>query len=179
VNEQGTVDVGLDVSEVQAELDLLDTPGVDSEEEAALHKYVRLHARIDAEEEAVKAQFAAILRNLDNRRKGLDYVMGGLAKSVTERMLVGKKQKSLKLPWGTVGFRTSATKLDVEDPETVIGAAKEDPSRAGWIRIKEEVNRTALTDYFKSTGEIPPGCKVIDEHQTFYVKGPKVEAGTD
>lgn len=156
---------------IKAEFAAIDVPGVDSEEMQTLNKYIRVSLRLDDEEERVKAQCAAILKSIESRRNGLDYVYGALVRNVTERLIAGGKARSHKTLWGTIGFRKAPAQVFVKDEAALMGYAKH--AHPEWIRIKEEPVRSAIKDYAKTTGDIPPGCEFIDERDKFYVKGTK------
>lgn len=142
----------------------------DDEEVAILHKYIRLTAMYENEIERAKKQAAAIIRGLENKVKGLEYVYAAVAQSVTRRLIGNGKAKSVKTPWGTAGFRSRPAGVEVLDPDALIREAQAKAELAGLIKTKVEPSRSAITDYFKTTGEIPPGCGVIPAGENFYVR---------
>ncbi len=114
--DQGTV------MAVEEEFATLDAPGVDDEQIAILHRFVRYNLRLVEEAERVKGQFAAILRDLDNRRKAAEFRFGMVARVTADRLIKvqGGRLKSIKTPWGTVGFRKTVDRVDVADEQAVI-----------------------------------------------------------
>jgi len=165
---------------IDADMASVDAPGTNSEEVATLHKYVRLCTRLDEEAERVKEQCALILKGIESRRKGLDFVYGPVARHVASDLIqrAGGKAKSVKTPYGTVGFRAQPAKLDVTDDAALMTYAKS-LGLTSWVKVAETVAKGEVSEYFKNTGDIPPGCEVTPAQDRFYVKGPKVEAGTD
>lgn len=155
-----------------------DTPGCLTEEERMWMKYIRVSLRLEDEAARVKAQCEAILKGIEQRRKGLEYIYGGMARHVTAAKLGTGKSKSLKTPWGTVGYRKTPAHLKIRDAAGIIQVAKAS-KMVGWFKTKEEPSQTGLLDYFKRTGEVPFGCEVEPAFEKFYVKGMKGEAGAD
>lgn len=142
----------------------------DDEEVALLHKYVRLTAMYENEIERAKKQAAAIIRGLENKVRGLEYVYAAAAQSVTRRLIAGGKTKSVKTPWGTAGFRTRPASVTITDPETLVEQAQLSPELRDLVKTKVEPSRSAVVEYFKTTGAIPPGCEFVPAAETFYVR---------
>lgn len=166
--------------EVQAavalEMEAVDVPP-DSEEMTTLNKYIRVSLRLAEEEERIKAQAAAMLKSIENRRNGLDYVYGALVRSVTERLLKGGKARSYKTLFGTIGFRKAPAQVFIKEEDTTMEWLKR--LHPNWIRTKTEPMRSEITGHFKATGEVPPGCEAVPERDKFYVKGARSEARAD
>jgi len=89
-------------------------------------------------------------------------------------LLKGGSKKSRTFPAGSVGWRKVASKLKVVDEAAALDWARAD-GNPSLIRVKVELNRAALGEHFKSTGEVPPGCEVEPEGETCYVKVAPVE----
>jgi hypothetical protein len=83
------------------------------------------------------------------------------------------KVKSIKTPFGIAGFCTTNARLEVTDDAKLIAAAQlapvDDPLKAA-IRVKVEVSRSGVNEYFKTTGDVPAGTEVVPESEKFYVK---------
>ena len=142
----------------------------DTPEKQALFKYVRLRNRYAAELTRVKDQMAAMARSLESKLDGLDYMLKSVAENTARQLIAGGKSKSLKTPYGTVGFRTKPMGLNVVDDAAVILARAEGKLPDDVVKTKVEVSKSALNDHFKASGEVPPGCEVIEASETFYVK---------
>jgi phage host-nuclease inhibitor protein Gam len=150
-------------SEVVAEFNATD-PGqpVDDENMATTLRYVRLRRRYEDEIERVKEQTAKIVSGLESRLRSLEFFRP-VAEDTARRLIGGGKAKSVKLVWGTIGFRTSPPRVDICDEHSL------DPLFVKIETVKKP-DKTAINEHFKSTGEVPRGCELIDAHEKFYVK---------
>jgi len=161
------------IEEVDGDLALTTTKEVD-EERAMLERFCRLNARYDAEAERVKAQLKAYLDELEAKQTRLWSVLGPRAEAAARKLLAGGKTKSLKLAFGTVGFRTTPADFKVDDDAAVIAWAKAN-GFFEWVRVKEELSRSAMKGSLKSPdggtgGELPPGVTYTEAAEKFYVR---------
>ncbi len=78
------------------------------------------------------------------------------------------RRKSVKLPAGTVGFRTEPSKLDVADEAKLIAWCRR--SLPGALRIQTHVLKQHVKDHVATTGECPDGTAISGGGQRFYVK---------
>lgn len=160
--------------ELLAELSATD-PGDtgDTENDRYLLRYVRRVVAINTEIARLKDNFKAMIGRLERRVTAYENWFGPHAREIVEAKLAGGKKKSLTLPWGTVGLRKKAAAIDISDPDALLAATRTDESlaAAGILKVPAPtISKSALNDYFKSTGEVPPGCIAISESETFYVK---------
>ena len=129
------------------------------------------------ENEALKLQAVARLEarvgQLNARAKaGLAFFESRIRSymaSHRDELLKGGKKKSRALPAGTVGWRSKGGRLTVRDEAAALAWAKEQPVEADFVRVKFELNRKALAELFKTTGEVPAGCDVEPEEDVPYV----------
>ena len=180
MSETEVIDVQSEEQQEQAEaiewaraaLDYVSLEGQDPDDEEVrvLHKYIRLTSMYENEIERAKKQAAAIIRGLENKVKGLEYVYASMAQSVTRRLIGNGKTKNVKTPWGTAGFRSRPASVTISDPETLVEQAQLAPELRCLVRTKVEPSKSAINEYFKTTGAIPPGCEVIPAGETFYVR---------
>ena len=80
-----------------------------------------------------------------------------------------RKGKSIKLPHGTVGKRTVPGGPRVLDVDAVLAWAKEH-GIPGIVKVTESVNKTAVAEYVKSTGDLPDGVEIVESREAFDVK---------
>jgi hypothetical protein len=79
------------------------------------------------------------------------------------------RRKSICLPAGTVGFRTSNPRLQVDDEQVVIAWAKQHVPSA--VVIVEKLAKSELNRMFEATGEVPPiGAHIEPSCETFFVR---------
>lgn len=83
--------------------------------------------------------------------------------------LYGKK--SVSLPHGEIGFRSSGESMVIRDDAAALAFAK---ANGIPVKVKEEVQKKPLTDYFRSTGEVPEGCEVVPGKDALFIR-PKGE----
>jgi hypothetical protein len=77
-------------------------------------------------------------------------------------------RKSIKLPAGTLGFRTEPTRLSVTNEPALLAWCK--ANLPGAIQIIERVLKNSVKDHINTTGEIPNGTEVAGGQQKFYIK---------
>lgn len=144
--------------------------GASSDGEILVYRYVRRYNQLMVEKARVTAQMTSILRGLDYEIRGLNYQFENFAKDYLQRNLRGKA-RSLKTPWGTIGFRKKPASLEIKDHAALVVAylAGELPDDVAAHVEEIRISKSALNKLF-ATGEIPPGCDVTPESDTFYVK---------
>jgi phage host-nuclease inhibitor protein Gam len=86
-----------------------------------------------------------------------------------EITLLNGKRKSLGLPAGTVGFRTIAPKLVIDDENVVLKWAKENLPAA--VAVVEKLSKSAINDYAEQTGVVPDdGIHMEPAAERFFIK---------
>lgn len=154
----------------------------DSEDHDLMNRYVRLHLRYEAELEQVKAQMAAITRDITGRMKALEYVYGPRVRAVATALIAeqgrGKKKptKSFKTPFGTVGFRSAGGGFKVDDEAAFLKHVDTEAGKAftPMVRTVRSVLISKLDECLKeSGGEIPPGLVDVPTRDDFYVAAPR------
>ncbi|MBA3777086.1 MAG: host-nuclease inhibitor Gam family protein [Betaproteobacteria bacterium] len=78
------------------------------------------------------------------------------------------RRKSVKLPAGTLGFRTDPPKLDVMDEMKLIAWCRTSLPTA--LRIETHIFKQHVKDHFTITGECPDGASISGGGQRFYVR---------
>jgi len=152
---------------------------------------LRKKGELDMMEAAVNQRHEEILKQIESRRKNLDFCYGDTFRQESQKMLeANTKGKSIKLHTGTIGYRTSPEKIEVTDQHQVdmwaisnmeIDKLREH-AKLDIKLIKDElpgsliakafvgISKTALKDHFKATGELPDGCELVEAHDEFYAK---------
>ncbi len=146
-------------------------PLADTDEKKLLYRVLRVRAQVAAEIIRVKAASKAMLDELEGRLKSIDFVYEGQVADITRGLLTGKA-KSVKTPFGTVGFRKQPQKLEVEDEDKILAAvlAGDLPDEFMRTETRTTVAKSIINEAFEKTGEIPPGCVVRPECDAFYIK---------
>jgi hypothetical protein len=162
-----------DAEQIRSEIAAVDIGNLaKDEDEAILLRYLRRRSQVQAEITHIAEQTKALLRTLENRVKALDYVYLGQVEAIARKKITGKV-KSLKTPFGVVGFRSNPGGIFVEDEAKLIEEATLAPDDSPLKKMYElspKVKRAEVTAHFKASGEIPPGCNVKDSEERFYVK---------
>ena len=141
------------------------------ETEAHAAAVVRAMAEIHDERERVEDQHTARLKRIDAKERSLRYLFETALAEWTARNLTGKK-KSIILPDGTVGMRTSAAKTVTESDATLREWAKvELPNAFNYDRAP--LLMESVKEWEAKHGKAAPGRIQIDESETFYVKFPR------
>jgi len=132
-----------------------------------------LTSRILFHEAEAKRIKEAMAREAGRHAKAADYlreaygpILEGLARNLIEAE-GGKRQKAI-LPNGVgLAFRKIPDGLGLSNPDLALGWARvHNPSA-----IREEVSKSALSAWFKETGEIPDGCEPLRDRVGFYIQG--------
>lgn len=136
-----------------------------------LRKLAKIETQ-DAEDTALaEAEIERIQTWLKERKEARqsdrEYFTGHLTRYHAQVMAEDAKAKSIKLPHGVLKSRTT-TVVDYDD-KTVIAWAKQQ-GRPEFIRIKEELAKTAVKDAVVKDGESIPGVMVTTGVTTFHVE---------
>jgi hypothetical protein len=78
------------------------------------------------------------------------------------------RRKSLKLPAGTIGFRTYPPHLEVKDEQELLRWCKANLPVA--LAVTEMVLKTVVKNHIASTGELPIGAEVVGGGEKFFIK---------
>jgi len=165
-----TIDATI-IDEVKAEAENLDVGELPvTDDERLLYQYLRRRGQIQSEIERVSENAKAMIAALASKLNGLDFVYKAKAAAVAAALLENKKAKSVRTPFGVAGFRKSNMSIELIDEDRLIAEADSNIDLIELVRVRKEVNLAAVAEFFKRTGEVPPGCGVIPERETFFVK---------
>lgn len=123
---------------------------------------------LETRRQAINEQIDAMIRDHKRRRDWLEYRFGSQLKDFCERAIAGLKARSLKLIFGTIGFRLNPGSIKVRDE------AKE--WAVDWAEINApeavKVTKSLLVTPLKGReGELPGDVfDVIAPHDAFYIK---------
>jgi hypothetical protein len=138
-------------------------------------------ASMDERQRRIKAQADAMIREIDNERKGLLFKHETDLREWALSKLKGKA-RSVKRLVGTCAFRTVPGRVVVTNPDDALAYCRQ------WLpeAIRETVDVKALqpvADIDPETGEIkqtvPTGCEWVPSRETFTVRGAKTEDSDD
>lgn len=80
-------------------------------------------------------------------------------------------KKSRELPRGVIGWRLSPERLTVDDPAAATAWAKAVGLPTETVEtVKHKVLVEAWKEAREGTDFVPPGCRVIEEEEQFYIK---------
>lgn len=140
-----------------------------NDEMRTLCRFLRHRASLCAEAETIKEQMASMLKSIESRLKGLDYVYLPIVEPIVQKMLEGQKAKSIKTPWGNAGYRTLQQKLEIIDEDRLMRVADMVPAMAGVVFTPPRaISKANLNDYFKTTGDLPDGVELTPKQEKFY-----------
>ena len=144
-------------------------------------RYLRALAGAERHLAAMQEELRAYHAMLDDRHversapvvKGIAWLTAQL-QSVFRFIPTHGKAKSVKLLAGTLGTRHHNAHLKVLDSAAVLAWAKTQTEGAGAGLVRtvtvEKPDHDALETYALATGEVPPGCELVPEGDTFYAK---------
>jgi phage host-nuclease inhibitor protein Gam len=154
---------------LRAEVDAADPgPLAQDDDTRTLYRYLRCRMHAVAELTTLKDQMAAMVKSAEAKVKALDYFFGESAARITAAKLDGGKSKSLKTPFGTVGFRTHKPLPVVLDEAAAIAALRK-LNQPQCLATRTSIVKAALNDYVASTGEVPDGVDITDGGERFYL----------
>jgi hypothetical protein len=121
--------------------------------------------------ERVKQWAAQERRRAEREEQTLMYLFGRQVERWVQSEItrMNGKRKSLALPGGTVGFRTVAAKLVVDDEVMTLTWAREYCPQA--IVVVETLSKTVFDQYVKETGHAPDeGVHIEAASEKFYIR---------
>jgi hypothetical protein len=129
--------------------------------------YLRRLANIEAEQRRVRAQAAAIVRQLENDAERLRYLYEGeLAEYVRQKLSTsGNRRKSVHFLQGTAGFRTVPAAIRVTDTLAALDYATRCLPEA--VKTQQVLDAARYRKLVEETRELLPGVEVTPEHETF------------
>jgi phage host-nuclease inhibitor protein Gam len=80
----------------------------------------------------------------------------------------GKKERSVRLLSGTVGFRRNPSSVEITDADALLAWAKENAPNA--VKVVESVGKTPIKAHIEGTGEVVPGVEYTPPADRFYIK---------
>jgi hypothetical protein len=118
----------------------------------------------------VQQWFDAETRRSQGREQFLMLRFGSELEQWTKQQLQKRsgKGRSIHLPAGTLGFRTTPAKLVVADePKLVAWCRRHLPSA---VKVVERVLKSEVHDHLKTTGEVPEGAEISGGEDRFFVR---------
>lgn len=110
---------------------------------------------------------ALLIDPLKARVAELESTLAGWSAVLSESD-VDAKGKTWKCPNGSVSFRTVPSRLKITDPALCEASAMAEQEH--FVMLVPKLNPVTVERYFKSTGDIPPGCEVSEARESFSYK---------
>lgn len=155
-------DDGPDVmAELEAELNAAPLARLPGTALVQADKICVLLSRVEQERAALVAWMDTVKTRVAWLDEHAEQVREAFLRPVLESLSAESGKKTIPLPHGTAKLRAVAPALRVEDEAAVMAA--------GFARTPEPrpvVDKTKLNEHFKATGEIPPGCVVVEAHNS-------------
>ena len=127
---------------------------------------------IQGEQKFIKNQYESMKNDLDSAEKRIFRIFASFLEDLAHRLINanGGKKKSIKLPWGTLGFRKGQDRIEILDEAAFIEMVKSDPelSMSDILSYKASISKTQLMEKFKADGEIPDHCEFIEATDKFF-----------
>jgi hypothetical protein len=122
---------------------------------------------LDTTADMVRQQAERMLAALEHRKKAVLWKWGLNLKAAVDRRLALQKhsKKSVDFLTGRAGYRTTPEKMQIVDGSKLLEWCAFNCPEALGTEIKRT---TPVKQYIKTTGDIPPGVRWIDKHETFY-----------
>ena len=106
-------------------------------------------------------------RDAEREAEGLEWRYGAALQDLARRELAaGGRKKSLTLYHGTLGFRTKPAGVAITDDAAALSWAKENAPEA----VAERLDRRALGDALRASGEVLPFAAFTEPEEVFYIK---------
>lgn len=164
LEEAEAIDAEVDATEVNE--DLL------SSAESRLRKIIRRRGILADQVERIKREAALAVKQAEADLRKFDFRMMPEARQIAADLLLGRRERSIRTPYGTASFRKVPTRCYLEDEEALREAwsRQEVPGDLVTTETQWKYDRTAIQKHFQATGEVLPGCTVEQEHDSFSVK---------
>jgi hypothetical protein len=122
-------------------------------------------AEIDTLDASYKALRAELVKDLDAFRwwfqpQAERFVRDHLTAS-------GGRSKTLRTLGGAFCLRTVPAAIRKTEDQVLVAWAQNSAPELVRETIKHDVPADGLKRYWQSTGEVPPGCEIVPEHETF------------
>jgi hypothetical protein len=132
----------------------------------------RLKSQIALVRENLEKRYREALSRLDAQDAVIDKRVGNTLETWVKANLpvdikTGKQARSVDLTYMTAKLRKIAENLAIEDEVAVLNWAKEHAEECYKVKVDEVIDKKALNAHWKKTGEVPPGCEVTPEHDSF------------
>ena len=130
---------------------------------------VKLFTGYDDERKRVKAMYEKRMKSIDNKQNSLKYFYEQELRNFVGNNLPHNR-KSIDFEHGSVGWRTTPQKLEIEREKDVLQWAKDKCTDA--VKVKESLLKKPIMEWIKDKGkgEIPDGVKVIPKGEKFFIK---------
>jgi hypothetical protein len=143
--------------------------GFSVRDESSANWLIRKIAECRAYRERVEDWAAMEIKRAEREEAFLMTRFGGQLETWARRQIAkGHGRKSVKLPAGTVGFRTEPTRLAVTDEPALLAWCKAHLPSA--VQTIQRVLKSSVKDHIDSTGELPSGAEVTGGSQRFFIK---------
>ena len=105
-------------------------------------------------------------RDAEREAEGLEWRYGAALQALCRKETEGGRRKSLPLYHGVIGFRTKPAGVSITDDVAALSWARENAPGA----VTERLDRKALGDALKDSGEVLPFAQFTPAEETFYIK---------
>jgi hypothetical protein len=150
----------------------LSFPKADAERDVAMSMLLRQLGRAELDLERhnaakarehmlIDARYARITDPISKRIADLNVVGRQLALDTD----IPGKAKTRHVAYGDYGSKKVPARVSIENAKELVTWAKEKEPTMIDVKIEERVPQKAAADYFKSTGDLPPGCIYTPEHE--------------
>lgn len=116
----------------------------------------RQYKNAEAEEEALAARIKELTERKANRVRKQEWLKNTIGLEMDKAKTTKVKDAEF-----TISISTRAAKLEIMDEKAL--------PLVFW-RIKKEIDKSAINDHFKTTGEIPEGCDLVDGKRSVTIR---------
>ena len=81
--------------------------------------------------------------------------------------IADQKSKSVKLPNGTAGFKSTPVSVVIKDPKKIVEEAKMNDIP---VQTREYVNKTDIKMHIQKTGQVLDNAFLVEKTEKFYIK---------
>jgi hypothetical protein len=116
------------------------------------------------------AWFDAETRRSERREQFLLHRFGMELEEWTRQQLAGQygKRRSVHLPAGVLGFRTTPAKLIVADEPKLLAWCRQ--HLPGAVKVVQHLLKSEIQNHIESNGEVPDGAEFVGGGDKFYIK---------
>lgn len=127
----------------------------------------KIEEQLEYEISCMRRRAESLIKRHASKKEWLISRFSPALQAFTKKELEGKKEKSVNLLSGTIGYRQVQSSLSIVDMDKAVEFAKLNSLE---VKVKETVDAKVLKKHFEETGEELPFAEYKKAENKFYIK---------